>query len=25
MTAEDPARLTRTLVATGQHPSCPSR
>ncbi|HHU67282.1 indole-3-glycerol phosphate synthase TrpC [Corynebacterium sp.] len=25
MTAEDPRRLTRTLVATGQHPSCPSR
>ncbi|MDO5668885.1 MAG: indole-3-glycerol-phosphate synthase TrpC [Corynebacterium sp.] len=25
MMAEDPARLTRMLVATGQHPSCPSR
>ncbi|RSZ62091.1 indole-3-glycerol-phosphate synthase [Corynebacterium hylobatis] len=25
MSAEDPARLTRILVATGQHPSCPSR
>lgn len=25
MSAEDPGRLTRTLVATGQHPSCPSR
>ncbi|GAB2503907.1 Indole-3-glycerol phosphate synthase [Corynebacterium atrinae] len=25
MTADDPARLTRILVAAGQHPSCPSR
>ena len=25
MGAEDPARLTRTLVAMGQHPFCPSR
>lgn len=25
MSSEDPARLTRTLVSTGQHPSCPSR
>mgnify|MGYP003733001159 CR=1 FL=1 len=25
MSAEDPARLTRTLVAAGQHPACPSR
>lgn len=25
MSAEDPGRLTCTLVATGQHPSCPSR
>ncbi|RNE49447.1 indole-3-glycerol phosphate synthase TrpC [Corynebacterium alimapuense] len=25
MLAEDPTRLTRSLVAAGQHPSCPSR
>ncbi|AKK11412.1 indole-3-glycerol phosphate synthase TrpC [Corynebacterium uterequi] len=25
MTAEDPAKAARTLVAAGQHPACPSR
>lgn len=25
ITSEDPARLTRSLVSTGQHPACPSR